>query len=162
NLKTRILDDILNMRSVTFDLGKAIKQASLSAQPNAARTRSARTEAAITDIVSTVFPMMLPTGPTVSLQPTPASISRDANPLSNLNAESVSEPVVEFQHQKETANIREGITQFGAWDNKTHDIELIPLCTSQAREQMAALIQRLKVGKFKFKGAERTFSTRFS
>ncbi len=27
---------------------------------------------------------------------------------------------------------------------------------------MAALIQRLKVGKFKFKGAERTFSTRFA
>lgn len=74
----------------------------------------------------------------------------------------MSEPVVEFQHQKETANIRGGITQFGAWDNKTHDIELIPLCTSQTREQMAALIQRLKVGKFKFKCAERTFSTKFS
>lgn len=162
SIKTRTLDDILTKRGITFDLGKAIKQASLAAQPNAARTRSARTEAAIVDIASTVFPITLPTGPTVSVQPTPASISRDANPLSNLNAASVSEPVVEFQHQKETANIREGITQFGAWDNKTHDIELIPLCSTQAREQMAALIQRLKVGKFKFKGAERTFSTKFS
>lgn len=62
NLKTRILDDIRNMRGVSFDLGKAIKQASLSAQPNAARTRSARTEASIADIASTVFPMALPTG----------------------------------------------------------------------------------------------------
>jgi len=162
NIKTRTLDGILAKHGVTFDLGKMIKQASLSAQPNAARTRSARTEAAITDIASTVFPITLPTGPTVSLQPTPAAISRDASLLSNPNAESVSEPVVEFQHQKETANIREGITQFGAWDNKTHDIELIPLCTTGAREQMAALIQRLKVGKFKFKGAERTFSTKFA
>jgi predicted HTH transcriptional regulator len=162
NIKTRTLDEILSKRSVTFDLGKAIKQASLSAQPNAARTRSARTEAVIIDIASNVFPIALPTGPTASIQPTPASISRDGSLLSNLNAESVSEPVVEFQHQKETANIRDGITQYGAWDNKTHDIELVPLCATQARDQMAALIQRLKVGKFKFKGAERTFSTKFS
>jgi predicted HTH transcriptional regulator len=162
NIKTRMLDEILSKRGVTFDLGKAIKEASLSAQPNAARTRSARTEAAIVDIASTVFPITLATGATVSLQPTPASISRDANPLSNLNAASVSEPEVEFQHQKATANIREGITQFGAWDSSPHDIELIPLCTEQAREQMAGLIQRLKVGKFKFKGSERTFSTKFS
>ena len=162
NLSTRTLDEILKKRGVTFDLNKAIKQASLASQPNAARTRAAKTEAAIADISSTIFPVTLATGPTVFLQPTPAAISRDSNPLSNLSAESVSEPLVEFHHQKETPNIREGITEFGAWDSKPHDIELVPFCIDGAREQMGALIQRLKVGKFKFKGAERTFSTKFS
>jgi predicted HTH transcriptional regulator len=162
NIKTRMLDEILVRRGVTFDLGKAIKQASLASQPNAARSRSAKTDAAVADVASTIFPLKLSTGPNVSLEMTPAPISRDGNPLSSLNAATVNEPVVEFQHQKVTANIREGITQFGAWDSKMHDIELIPMCADQSRDQMTVLIQRLKAGKFKFKGAERTFSTKFS
>jgi hypothetical protein len=82
--------------------------------------------------------------------------------VSNLIAVTVSEPVVEFQHHRETADIREGITQYGAYDSDPHDIELVPICTVGSRELMAALIQRLKLGKFKYKGAERTFSTKFS
>jgi predicted HTH transcriptional regulator len=159
---TRELDEILFRRGITFDLGKAIKQASLASQPNAARTRAAKTEAALADIGSAMFPIQLPTGPFVTLQPTPASVSRDANAVSNLLAVTVSEPVVEFQRHRETADIREGITQYGAYDSDPHDIELVPLCTDGSRERMAALIQRLKVGKFKYKGAERTFSTKFS
>lgn len=156
------LDEILFRRGVTFDLGRAIKQESLASKPNAARTRSAKTEAAIVDIASTIFPIQLPTGPYISLQQSPASVSRDTNTVSNFIALTVSEPVVEFQHHRETADIREGITQYGAYDSDPHDIELVPLCADGSREQMAALIERLKVGKFKYKGAERTFSTRFS
>lgn len=162
NLRTRVFDEILLKRGIAFDLGRAIKQSSLASQPNAARTRAARTETALADIAATVFPLALPTGPVVSLQPIPATLSRDLNVLSALNVISVSEPKVEFHHHQETADIRDGITRFGAYDNDAHDIELIPLCTGDSREQMATLIERLKVGKYKYKGAERTFSTRFS
>ena len=63
NIKTRLLDDILLKRGIVFDLGKAIKQASLGSQPNAARSRAAETEAAITDVATSVFPITLATGP---------------------------------------------------------------------------------------------------
>jgi len=162
NIRTRALDEIMKKRGVTFDLGRAIKQSSLASQPNAARTRAARTDAVLADIAATVFPVTLPSGPIVSIQPTPAALSRDVNVLSALNVIGVSEPTVEFHHRQETTDIRDGITRFGAYDNDAHDIELVPLCTADTREQMAALIERLKVGKFKYKGAERTFSTRFS
>lgn len=162
NLPTRIFDGLLEKRGITFDLRRAIKQASLASEPNAARTRAARTLAAVSDIASTIFPIALPTGPTVSLQPTPAALSRDLSAMSGLTVFGTSEPVVEFHYHQETPDIRDGITRFGAYNIEARDIELIPVCTNQSRDRMAALIERLKVGKFKYRGAERTFSTRFS
>lgn len=72
------------------------------------------------------------------------------------------EPAVEFREHRSATDVREGITRFGVYDTKQHAIELIPICIRLHRPQMEQLIERLKVGKFKYRGAERTFSTRFT
>ncbi len=51
---------------------------------------------------------------------------------------------------------------YGAYDTTEHELEIIPICTKQMADNMKKLIQRLQFGKYKYRGAERTFSTRFS
>ena len=50
----------------------------------------------------------------------------------------------------------------GCYDSGQHKIELVPICLANQRQEMESLIDRLKAGKFKYRGAERTFATRFS
>jgi hypothetical protein len=73
---------------------------------------------------------------------------------------SLPEPSVEFNNRHGTVDIRTGITTYGAYDRSPKMIELIPICTPSLRQNMADLIERLKVGKHKYRGSERTFSTR--
>jgi hypothetical protein len=59
-------------------------------------------------------------------------------------------------------DVREGITRFGSYESTPHAIELVPLCLTAHRRGMEQLIDRLKAGKYKYRGAARTFATRFS
>jgi hypothetical protein len=72
------------------------------------------------------------------------------------------EPNVVFNHRHELSNVRDGITQFGAFGDDQKIVEIIPICTTELRSNMATLIQRLQTGKYKYRGAERTFSTNFN
>ena len=72
------------------------------------------------------------------------------------------EPSVRFGHNAESPNIRNGITSFGSYEDQPKHVALIPICTDTMREHMASLIHRLQTGKYKYKGAERTFKVRFS
>jgi hypothetical protein len=159
-LSNKLTEELLRKQGIAFDLFKAIKQHSLSAEPNAARVRSDRMLAMAQSLVETVFPITLGAFK-LALDPDPAALSRDSAATDSFHAASLAEPTVEFSHQKESANIREGITKFGAYESTPKDIELVPICTSDLRERMAELIQRLKVGQFKYRGAERTFATKF-
>jgi len=58
------------------------------------------------------------------------------------------------------ADIREGIVRYGSFEHDPRDIELVPICAPDQSENMRALIERLRAGKFKYRGAERTFSTK--
>ncbi len=80
---------------------------------------------------------------------------------SRLAARTLSEPLVEFGRHRETSNIREGITEFGAYSHEADTLEVVPIVAEAYRPQLQALIERLKSGKYKYKGAERTFGTRF-
>jgi predicted HTH transcriptional regulator len=162
NLPIGVLDALLRQHSIRFDLSKAIKQSSLASEPNASRTRAAKSQAVADELSRSVFPITAAKNISVTLQPTGAVISRNPESVSALHAASITEPVVEFHHRQESPDIRDGITRFGAYDTEPHGVELVPLCTVDNRGQMAALIERLKSGKYKYKGAERTFSTRFS
>jgi hypothetical protein len=97
----------------------------------------------------------------VVLGTTPLRLARDARVAESLQVRTIPEPNVEFGHHKETTDIRDGITRYGAYEADQREIELVPLVETRYRSQMAALIERLRVGKYKYRGAERTFGTRF-
>ena len=72
------------------------------------------------------------------------------------------EPSVEFRQHHAVPDVRKGITEYGAYDDDPHSIELVPLCARRCRGNMEQLIERLKTGKYKYRGAERTFATKFT
>ena len=74
----------------------------------------------------------------------------------------LSEPIVEFREHHSSPDVRNGITQFGTYDADPHNIEIVPVCLHLMRRNMEQLIDRLKTGKYKYRGAERTFATKFS
>ena len=80
----------------------------------------------------------------------------------NLPVRRLSEPTVEFRSHRSHPDIRNGITEYGTYDSEHHRIELVPICLNSMRDKMQELIDRLKYGKYKYRGAERTFSTKFS
>lgn len=162
NLPIGLLDSQLQESGIRFDLNAAIKRESLASEPNASRIRSAKIQAIAEELAHTVFPVTMPDGVKVMFQPAPAVISRNPAVISALHASGIPEPNVEFHHHHESPDIRDGITRFGAFNMDPHDIELVPVCTSEYRQQMGALIERLKSGKFKYKGSERTFGSRLS
>lgn len=160
-LPKRLMLKLLERRRIKFDLNQAIKQHSLSLEPNAARVRSEKTLGMAQMLADSIFPLKL--GPlTLQLDPAPTPLTRDGAAADSLRAASLTEPTVEFSHHHESANIRDGITKFGAYQSSPKEIELVPICTEDMREKMASLIQRLKAGQFKYRGAERTFSSTFS
>ena len=72
------------------------------------------------------------------------------------------EPTVEFHKGNEDANILEGLTKYSSYATDPKDIELVPICTPDLRGQMQQLIERLKHGKYKYRGSERTFKTKLT
>ena len=161
NLPKRLVDKLVALAGTAFDLPRAIKDASLALEPGASRTRAARSEAIALDVAENVFPVGI-NGTSARLQPTPAPVVRDANARGALFAATLPEPSVEFNHHHETPDIRDGITKFGSYDQAVKTIELIPMCGVAVRHLMGQLIERLKVGKYKYRGTERTFSTRLT
>jgi hypothetical protein len=74
----------------------------------------------------------------------------------------LAEPVVQFRDHHASSDVRDGITRFGSYESTQHSIELVPVCVGSLRQEMERLIGRLKEGKYKYRGAERTFCTRFT
>lgn len=161
NLPKALIARVLEQHGIRFDLNRAIKQHSLASEPNAAKIRAEKIQAVATDISQTVFPLIL-NGMRITLQPSFVPLSRQRESANPFQVYSLPEPSVEFYRHQESTDIREGITKFGAYDNEPKNIEIIPICSPELRGDMAALIDRLKAGKYKYRGSERTFSTRFT
>lgn len=143
--------------STPFDLSTELKRRSLSTIQGAARKRSQTTLNTAAALAEGIFPLRIG-GTDLRLSSEPVRL--DAT--SNLTPRVLAEPLVEFARHRETTNIREGITEFGAYGQEESEIELVPVVAELYRTRMNALIERLKGGKFKYKGAERTFGTRFT
>ena len=151
---------VLKNANMRFDLSHEIKRHSLSLETGAARKRAEKTLNAAHEISENVFPLTLGESKAILL-PDPVPLFHHRNP-GILQVQSLAEPAVEFNRQAESPDIREGITKFGAYENAKKTIELVPVVITELREDMVALIQRLKTGKYRYKGSERTFSTRLT
>lgn len=159
NLPLWQIKKILHATGIRFDLDTAIKKHALASVPAAARSRAERTLRLAEEIAGSIFPFGL-RGAKVFLSPQPLVLARDPRQSVGLPVRSIDEPPVEFGRHRETPNIREGITEFGSFDVDQHDIEIVPVVDQSLRNQMVELIERLKIGRYKYRGSERTFKTR--
>lgn len=161
NLSTDLIEKLLQSQSINFNLPQAIKKHSLAAQPNAARTRVDKTMAVAHELSTAIFSLRFD-DLYLELEPYPVKLHKQNNSNSSFVVKSLPEPNVEFGHHQESPDIRTGITQFGAYTSESKKLEIVPFVDAQLRIKMANLIERLKTGKYKYKGSERTFKTRFS
>jgi hypothetical protein len=154
------LKEALYKANSTFDFDREIKRHGLSLEPGSARIRAERTQAVVKELAETVFPLPF-NGANVALNSRPTPLLRRRRGQDVLTVDTLPEPSVEFGRHVESADIRDGITRVGAYDDSLHNIEIVPICTDQVRTGMSALIERLKTGKYKYRGSERTFGSRF-
>lgn len=154
------IKQILKNKRISFDISREIKKHSLSIEPKASRIRNDKILATVEHISESMFPLKC--GELIaSLNTAPENLYRN-DTKDGLVVKSLTEPSVEFNHHKETPDIRNGITKFGAYEDCRKTIELVPICNNNLRKQMSALIERLKAGKFKYSGSEKTFGTKLT
>ena len=152
------IKNILRDSQIQFDLPKEIKRHSLALDPSSARIRVEKITEMVQGIEKSVFPLAMG-NLKVLLHPIFEPLSHEKNP-NTLHVQSLQEPSVEFREHRKLSDIRQGITNFGTYEDRKKTVELIPICMDQLRDQMEQLIGRLKTGKYKYSGSERTFSTR--
>jgi predicted HTH transcriptional regulator len=162
NLSLGQIEELLRRERISFDLHGTVKKHSLASEPAAARRRADKIQAAIGSLASDVFPVTF--GELEArLVTQPVALSEfEPRSATTFRVQRLAEPTVEFRDHNELPDVREGITRFGSYDSTPHAIELVPLCLAAHRRGIEQLIDRLKAGKFKYRGAERTFATRFS
>lgn len=162
NLSLRQIEVVLRAEGVSFDLHGSIKQHSLASETGAARKRAEKIQTTADQLAGKIFPVVF--GEFKAMMAKTAVALSEFEPRSEVtfHVERLSEPAVEFRDHQKLPDVREGITKFGSYDSAQHKIELLPICLSKQRQEMESLIERLKAGKFKYRGAERTFATRFN
>lgn len=157
-----MLDELLRRAEVQFDLHGVIKMHSLASKSGAARERFEKIMAMVQHVAETLFPIQFG-DMEVTLEPEPIQlIEQGPTTEKSFLVRRLSEPTVEFREHHSSPDVRLGITQYGSYDNDPHNLEIVPVCLHSMRRNMEQLIERLKTGKYKYRGAERTFATRFS
>lgn len=156
-----LIEAALTHSGIEFDLAKEIKRAGLGLQPGAARTRAERVHVVVQELAQSVFPLHV-ASVDVEIATAPLPIAATGDGVAALRVVALSEPAVEFSDHRKLQDIREGITKFGSYDHSPREVEIVPICPPELREHMGALIERLRAGKFKYRGSERTFSTRLT
>ncbi|MEG4407206.1 RNA-binding domain-containing protein [Microcoleus sp. MON2_D5] len=169
DIPLKTLEEIIKKKGINFNFSSSIRELSLSAKPGSARIRAEKTMAIAKQLYQTIFKPLVFGGISISMKSSPLLLSeRKRSPgLPNrrsrhLEVNSLLEPSVEFHRRQEAVDIREGITKFGAYSSEPKNIEIVPICPPNYRKIMGELIERLKTGKYKYRGSERTFSTRFT
>jgi predicted HTH transcriptional regulator len=162
NLTLAQIEIILKGQRIAFDLHGTIKKFSLASETAAARKRAEKIQITANQFAAEIFPVIF--GEFVArMEPEAVGLSAvESRSDTTFHFEPLSEPVVEFRDRQKLPDVREGITKYGSYDGAEHKIELVPVCLIEQRQDMEGLIQRLKSGKYKYKGAERTFATRLS
>jgi len=157
-----LLENLLQIKGIEFNLYQAVKKLALSGQTGAARLRAEKVDSMITYMTERIFPVEFGD----------FEIRLESNPVRLLTHDKASkrsfpiyrlpEPPVEFRDGQASTDVRDGITRFGSYDTTPHTIELVPICLLKYRNQLEHLIERLTTGKYKYRGSERTFATRFT
>ena len=159
SLRKDQIQEILKQVAPTFDLSRAVKSAALSTVQGAVRRRVDRINQCVRGIRRTIFPIVVQ-GRTVTLAGESLPLAREGDGKRALRVEEIREPEVEFGRRRASANIREGITRFGAYRDNPKDLDIVAVVEPGYDDLMRSLVERLQVGAYKFRGAERTFATR--
>jgi len=161
HLSLHQIEQVLHAAGVEFDLHSAIKRGSLASEAAAARKRSEKIQQCVRNLSEEVFPITFGEFE-VSLEEMPVALSgQSGRSPAAFRVFRLDEPQVEFRDHHASPDVREGITRFGSFESEPHRIELIPLCMADYKDRMDQLIARLMEGKYKYRGSERTFATRF-
>ena len=165
DLPVHVIKTLLSTVGVRFDLSRAIRQASLASSTTAARERAEKTSTVVDVVAQQVFPLRCG-ALEASLATEPLPLRRTLKPPQDsatyLPVSAIEEPVVEFHGRRDTADIRDGITRYGSYDQPRTEIEIVPVVLQEHRDQAAALIERLQKGKYRYRGSEATFGVRFT
>ncbi|MBE2207996.1 MAG: putative DNA binding domain-containing protein [Saprospiraceae bacterium] len=167
NLSTKQIAQNLEYNDVGFfDIHTKLKEAGLQMLPNAASERAKITMNAAR-LISSLMPLRF-NGFQFSMdaQPTflmnaPKNPVLDGSFLPLTVFHDLQEPQVSFGDNFRSLNILEGLNKYGAYMNTPRDITIVPVCTIAERQQMADMISRLRTGKYKYEGSERTFGVKF-
>ena len=160
-LSLELIKQVFSLINIQYDLSKEIKRATFAADKNASRLRADITRDVVIGIFESVFPLNIGSS-ALTISTEPLRMSPKGDGINLLRIDSLKEPQVEFSKHKASPDVREGITQFGSYDNRPRNIELVPLCGTAHDLNMQTLIDRLRTGKFKYKGSERTFGVRLT
>jgi predicted HTH transcriptional regulator len=160
-LPREMIDDALQRAGIAYDLTREVRRALPSGTGGASRARAGHTRNLVASLAQDVFPLHLPGGDVaLSLDPLPLATKQDSS--RTMPAEGLREPEVEFGGEHSGSDIRDGISRHGSYGHERREIEIVPICGPDHTDAMRVLIQRLQAGKFKYRGAERTFSTRLT
>lgn len=158
-LPRALIDRAIAACGARYDFSREIKQAALALETNAARMRAERTQALVEELAETTFPIPV-SGTNITVSPRPLTLSLRGDGTTAMRVDGLVEPEVEFALHRAGSDIREGIVRFGSFEHEPRDIELVPICAPGQIDNMRVLIERLRSGKFKYRGAERTFSAK--
>ena len=104
SLPTFMIERVLAHRNVSYDLHRAIKEGSLSLDPNAPRIRAEKTRAIVAEIERTIFPLTVG-AVSVSLGTDAVALQRPRNGQQGFIGRTLNEPSVEFNNHRETPDI---------------------------------------------------------
>lgn len=162
NLSLGQIEVVLRAEHISFDLHGSIKKHSLASETGTARKRAEKIQTTADQLEGEIFPVVFGEYEARMAKTAVALSEVEARSEATFHVERLSEPAVEFRDHHKLPDVREGITKYGSYDSDQHKIELVPICLTKQRQEMESLIERLKAGKFKYRGAERTFATRFA
>ena len=167
SLGIREIKQVLKNQNIVHHLDEKLKEHALASQRNAARTRAEKTLKVVQQLAGEVFPVQV-NDLTLTLIQQPIRL-KSRPPTNSVQAiqpftvfRGLKEPTVEFYKSREDTNILDGLAKYSAYGTERKDIALIPICTPELRGEMRELIERLKQGKYKYRGAERTFGTKLT
>jgi len=160
-LNPHMVANVFKAEGVRYDISKEIKKVIFGFDKNASRKRAEYTQVLVDDLIKNIFPLKVSSS-VITVSNSPLRLSAKANGKKMLRLDSLKEPQVEFSKQRSSADVREGITSYGAYENAPKNIEIVPMCANAYARSMEGLIERLRSGKFKFKGTERTFGVKLT
>ena len=156
-----MLESILKQEGSSFDLVAALRKHSLVTKPDSARERAGKIVAMVEHLAETLFPLQY-CDLDVDVVSEPVRLSeRRRISERELIVRRLPEPEVEFRRRQLSPDVRTGITRYGAYGDEPREIELVPVCLNSMRQGMEGLIARLTGGRYKYRGSERTFATKF-
>ena len=159
SLRRDQIDRIVQAAAPGFNLARAIKKASLATGTGSSRLRAELIQDFIDTVGRLVFPVSF-LNTEVQLSDTPLRLLEDGDGKRAWLIQGLKEPDVEFGHHRATSNIRDGITTFGSFEDRPKDVDIVAIVQPGFEQKVRELVSRLQSGAHKYRGSERTFSTR--